>query len=151
MSIQLYIYKALAGPLRRQLYQAPFSKHFLASTIVSEFGDCIWDESPDGTVSGWPFLQSLLYTLLYICSPKYFVPLSKKDRSTHILVFLLLELHVVRELYLGYSKLWGLYLLISECIPSAFFCDWVTSLRKIFSSSIHLPKNFMNSSFLIAE
>ena len=51
-NISLCICKALAGPLRRQPYQAPFSKHFLASTIVSGFGDCIWDESPDGTVSG---------------------------------------------------------------------------------------------------
>ena len=26
--------------------------HFLASTKVSAFGDCIWDGSPGGTVSG---------------------------------------------------------------------------------------------------
>jgi hypothetical protein len=35
MGICLCICKALAGPLRRQPYQAPFSMHFLASTIVS--------------------------------------------------------------------------------------------------------------------
>jgi hypothetical protein len=74
----------------------------------------------------------------------------KKDWSTHILVFLL-ELHVVCESYLCYLKLWGYYPLISECIPCMFFFDWVTSLRMVFSSSIHLHKNFMNSSFLIAE
>ena len=62
-SIHLCICQALAEPLRRQLYQAPVSKHFLASTIVSGFGDCIWDGSPGGAVSGWPFLQSLLHTL----------------------------------------------------------------------------------------
>jgi hypothetical protein len=62
-SIHPCICKALAGPLRRQLYQALFSKHFLASTIVAEFGDCISDEYPGETVSGWPFLQSLLCTL----------------------------------------------------------------------------------------
>jgi hypothetical protein len=39
------------------------NKHFLAFTIVSGFGDYIWDESPGGTVSRWLFLQSLLYTL----------------------------------------------------------------------------------------
>jgi hypothetical protein len=50
------------------------------------------------------------------------------------LVFLL-ELHLVCELYFGCSKL------ISECIPCVLFCDWVTLLRIIFSSSIHLPKN----------
>jgi hypothetical protein len=36
------------GPLRRQLYQAPFSKYLLASTVLSEFGDCIWDGCPVG-------------------------------------------------------------------------------------------------------
>jgi hypothetical protein len=55
-SIHLCICKVLAGPLRRQSCQAPFSRHFLASTIVSEFGNCIWDECLDGRVSGWPFL-----------------------------------------------------------------------------------------------
>jgi hypothetical protein len=67
-SIHLCICKALAGPLRRQSHQAPFSVHFLASTIVSGFGNCIWDEAPGGTVSGWPFLQPLLYTFLVIVS-----------------------------------------------------------------------------------
>ena len=42
--------QALAEPLRRQLYQA---QHFLASTIVFGFGDCIWDGSPSGAVSGF--------------------------------------------------------------------------------------------------
>ena len=63
MSIHFCMCQALAEPLRRQLYQAPVSKHLLASTIVSGFGDCIWDGSPGGAVSGWPFLQSLLYSL----------------------------------------------------------------------------------------
>jgi hypothetical protein len=53
----------LAEPLRRQMYQAPVSKHFLASAIVRGFGGCIWDESPGRAVSGWPFLQSLLHSL----------------------------------------------------------------------------------------
>jgi hypothetical protein len=55
-SICLCICQALAGPLKRQLYQAPYSVHFLASAIVSGFGNCIWDEFPGGAVSGWPFL-----------------------------------------------------------------------------------------------
>ena len=37
---------------------------------------------------------------------------------------------------------------IFSCV---FLCDWVTSLRIIFSSSIHMPVNFMKSLFLIAE
>jgi hypothetical protein len=56
-SIHPCICQALAEPLRRQLYQASVSKHLLASTIVSGFGDCIWDGAPGGTISGWPFLQ----------------------------------------------------------------------------------------------
>jgi len=78
VSLQLCISQALAEPLRRQLYQAPEVMHFLASAIVSGFGVCIWDGSPGGAVSGWPFLQSLLYTLsLYFFL--YFVPFSKKN------------------------------------------------------------------------
>ena len=42
MSICLCTCQALEEPLRRQLYQASASKHFLPSTIVSGFGDCIW-------------------------------------------------------------------------------------------------------------
>jgi hypothetical protein len=38
-----------------------------------------------------------------------------------------------------------------QCISSDFFGDWVTSLRMISSRYIHLPKNFINSLFLIAE
>jgi hypothetical protein len=52
-SIYLCICQSLAKPLRRQLYQAPVSKPLLASTIVSEFGGCLWDGSPGGAVSGW--------------------------------------------------------------------------------------------------
>ena len=39
------------------------SKNLLASTIVSGVGDCLWDGSLGGAVSGWSFLQSLLHTL----------------------------------------------------------------------------------------
>ena len=66
-SIHFCICQALAEPLRRQLYQAPVSMHFLASTIVSGFGNSIWDGLPSGAVSGWSFLQSLFHTLsLYL-------------------------------------------------------------------------------------
>ena len=50
-SIYLCIGQALAEPLRRQPYQAPVSMHFLASTIVSMFDDCVWAELPGGTGS----------------------------------------------------------------------------------------------------
>jgi hypothetical protein len=82
VSIHLCICQALAEPLRRQLYQAPVSKLLLASTIVSEFDNCIWDGSP---VSGWSFLQSLLWiwnlTITFVLS----LPLSLKFYTyTHI-------------------------------------------------------------------
>jgi hypothetical protein len=50
VNIQLCIYQVLTEPFRRQLYQGADSKHFLASTIMSGFGNCIWDGSPDGVV-----------------------------------------------------------------------------------------------------
>jgi hypothetical protein len=68
-SICFCICQALAEPLRRQPYQAPVRKHFLAYTIVSGFGKCIWARSSGGAVSGWPFLHSLLHTLSL-----YFLP-----------------------------------------------------------------------------
>jgi hypothetical protein len=62
-SIRLCICQALADPLRRQIYQASFSKYFLTSKIVSVFDDWIWDWSPGVAVQRWPFLYSLLHTL----------------------------------------------------------------------------------------
>jgi hypothetical protein len=62
-SIYLCTCQALAEPLRWQLYQAPVSKHFLVSPIVSGFSVCIWDESESREVSGCLFLQFLLHTL----------------------------------------------------------------------------------------
>ena len=59
-SICIWICKALAEPLRKHPYQTHDSKHFLASAILSVFGLWIQGGSPGGTVSGWPFLQSLL-------------------------------------------------------------------------------------------
>ena len=101
MSIHLYICQALVEPLRRQLYQASVSKYLLASTIVSGYGmDPHVVQSLDG-------LYFSLSSTLYLCIPSYgyFVSPSKKDQSIHTFVFLLFELHVVCELYLGYSKL----------------------------------------------
>ena len=100
MSIHFCLCQALAQPLRRQLYQASVSKHLLASTIVSVFGNCTWDGSPGGTVTGWPFIPFLLHTLsLYLPHGHFYLP-SKKNRSIHTLVFFLLLLHVVSVLFL---------------------------------------------------
>lgn len=102
---QLCICQALVESLRRQLYWASDSKHLLASTIVSEFGVCIWGWSPAGAVSGCHFILSLLNTCLSISSCEYFVPPSKKEWNIHTFAFLL-ELGVVCEFCLEYSELW---------------------------------------------
>ena len=60
---------------------------------------------PSGTVSGWPFLQFLFYALSQYLLPWVFWSPSK--RSIHTLVFLVLELHVICGLYLGYSEFWA--------------------------------------------
>ena len=72
-NICLCICKAMAGPLRRQPYQAPFSMHFLASTIVSGIVNCIWDESPVGQSLGGLYFSVCSTFYLYICSCEYFV------------------------------------------------------------------------------
>ena len=51
-SIHICIGQALAEPFWRQLYQAPVSKYFLVSAIVSGFGVYLWVGSPGGTVYG---------------------------------------------------------------------------------------------------
>jgi hypothetical protein len=51
-SIHLCICQALTEPQKRQLCQAPVSKHLLTSETMSGFGDCIWDWYPGGAVSG---------------------------------------------------------------------------------------------------
>jgi hypothetical protein len=57
-SICFCICQALTEPLKRQLYPGPVSKHFLASSIVSGFGVCIWDGSPgEQSLDGLPFLK----------------------------------------------------------------------------------------------
>jgi hypothetical protein len=53
-SMKMLISKAGCGFKNEHLYRAPVSKHLLASTTLSGFGDCIWDGSPGGAVSGWP-------------------------------------------------------------------------------------------------
>ena len=54
-------------------------------------------------------LSFSLYSKLCLCVSyhEYLVPLSKKDQCKHTLIFILLELHVVYELYFGYSELLG--------------------------------------------
>jgi len=78
-SIHLCICHALAGPLRRQLYQVPVSMNFLVSSILFRFGDCIWAVSPGGVDSEWPFLQSAPYFVSISSPMNIFVISFKKD------------------------------------------------------------------------
>jgi hypothetical protein len=72
VSICLCICQALAKPLRRQLYQAPVSKHFLASSIVSGFG-CLY--------IGWIHKWSNLWMAFLSVSVPHFVSVFPLDRS----------------------------------------------------------------------
>jgi hypothetical protein len=107
VSIHFCISQTLAEPHRRQLYQAPVNKILLASAIVSGFGGCLGIDPQVGkSLDGHAFS---LCSELCLCNSfhGYFVPRSEKDRTVHILVFLLLEFHVFFKLYLGYSELLG--------------------------------------------
>jgi hypothetical protein len=68
----------LAEPLRRQLYQAPVSKHFLASAIVFGFGVSRWDVPRWGT----------LWMDFPLVSAPLFVPAFPFDRRNSRLIFL---------------------------------------------------------------
>ena len=78
VSIHVCIGQDLTEPLRRQLYQAPVRKHFLASAIVSGFCGCIGDESPVGVVFRVAFPS---------VSAPLFVPVYPLDRSNSELKF----------------------------------------------------------------
>jgi hypothetical protein len=58
VSIHLCICQALADPLRGTAISGSCQQALVGIIIVSGFGNCIWDGSPSGTVTGWPFLQN---------------------------------------------------------------------------------------------
>ena len=62
----IYICKPQEESLPGQLYQAPVSKHFLVSAIVTGFAVCRWDGSLCEKVSGWSFFQSLLHSFFLL-------------------------------------------------------------------------------------
>ena len=73
ISIHLCICKALAGPLRTQPYQAPVSKHFLASTIVSGFGVCIDPQVGQSLDGLFISLYSILCPFISFSQEQYWV------------------------------------------------------------------------------
>ena len=74
-----------------------FSKLLLASAIVSRFGGCLWDRFPGMAVSALNFV-SVTPSMGVLFSPL------KMDQTIHTMILLLLEFHLVCELYLGYSE-----------------------------------------------
>jgi hypothetical protein len=63
-NIYFCICQALVEPPQETAISGFCQQDLLASTIVSRFGDCMWDGSPGGAVSGWwLFLQFLFHTL----------------------------------------------------------------------------------------
>jgi hypothetical protein len=66
VSIHICIGQDLTEPIRRQLYQAPVSKHFLASAIVSAFGVCMWGGSQVGqSLDGLSLVSAPLFVLVF--------------------------------------------------------------------------------------
>jgi len=92
-SIHICICKALKKPLRRHLYQAPVSIHFLSSTIKSGFGDYTWDGSSGG-VSLWKTFCSV--------SAPYFVSAFPPVITVSILLW---NIWVVSNFWLSQTRL----------------------------------------------
>jgi hypothetical protein len=78
---------------------------------------------------------------------EYFALLLRNEESTFWSFFFLSFIWSVNCI-LSISRFWA-NIQCSVTTYHGLFCDWATSLRMIFSSSIHLPKNFMKSLFLI--
>jgi hypothetical protein len=79
----------------------------LTSTIMSGFGVCTWDGSPDWAVSGWPFLQFVLYTLyLYFLSSILF-PLLRRTQKSTLWYFFFLSFVGSVNCILGIMNFWA--------------------------------------------
>jgi len=89
-SICLCIWYALVVPLRRQLYWAPVSMYFLASSILTSFGGCIYIGCVHMLGRLW-MASSLVSAPNFVSispSMNIFVPLFKKEwRMTKVLVY----------------------------------------------------------------
>jgi hypothetical protein len=121
--------------------------------LVTGFGSCLWGGSPSEAVSGWsvvPSVSTLNFVSITPAMSVLFLILRRKEVATLWSSFFL-SFMCFANYILGILSFWANIPLFSECIPCVFFCDWVTSLRMMPSRSIHLPKNFINSLFLIDE
>ena len=56
----LHLYWSGSGRISQEIDISGSCQQGLLVSAMSGFAGCIWDRSPGGAVSGWPFLQSLL-------------------------------------------------------------------------------------------
>ena len=108
----------LVGFLWRQPCQAPFSKHIIASVIVSGLGVLPWVGSQVGPVSGPPFPQSLLHfsPCNYFRQEQFFVRNFDCDLVT---VFPLKVLVDLLEVDSSSSQHWAFWLKSSPVSPKS--------------------------------
>ena len=122
VSFCLCICKAMAGPLRRQLYQSPFSKHFLASTIVSGFW-WLYMVSPQVVQSLDSLSFSLCSTLYpHICFCQYFVPLLGRTELPTLWSFFFLSFMWSENCILGIQSFWAN---IHLSVSAYYLCSFV--------------------------
>jgi hypothetical protein len=86
-NIFLCICQALAEYLRRQQYQDPVSKHFLAYTIVSGFG---MNPQERQSLDGLSFILCSKLSL-HISSLEYLVPLIRRTEASTLQFFFFLS------------------------------------------------------------
>jgi hypothetical protein len=82
VNICLCICKTLTGLLRGQPYQAPFSMHFLAFTIVSGLATVYGMNTQVGQSLGGLFFSLCSTLYLHICFCEYFVLLRRTEATT---------------------------------------------------------------------
>jgi hypothetical protein len=147
-SIQLCICEGLTGPLRRQLYQAPVIKHFLASTVVSVFGNCWIDPHVGQSLYGLSF-STFSVLCLHICSCVFCSPFKEGPKHAHF----------------GLPSSWASYgLWIISCVfwvwglistyhwvQTICVLLWLGYLTQDDIFYFQLSGNFMKSLILIAE
>jgi hypothetical protein len=146
VSIHFCICQALADPLRRQLYQAPLSKHLLASITVSLGLVIVNGMDPQVSLSLDGHFFSL-YSILCLCnsfhgySPPH--PLLRWIEVSTLWSFFFLSFMWFVNCILGILSFWAI-IYLSVSAYHVFFCNLVTTLRMISSRSIHLPVSFVN-------